>query len=388
MRCRSFEGDLALEVVTRRVANLETLCDSLNARSGEQLDVLKEVKPTEQRRLPEQHDLPHAVAFFLHDELGHLVAELERSGSLSVHLDLKEGELEEMQDLVGEELWDWLVRTDRIEAVVDLTYRQLTAAVVSDACHFLCESLLASGKGKLTVAYSLLRKPLKENLLLLEWLCGSPEDFLLRFHGESVDQYLLNRLPKEKRLEIIRGAAKLVDAPGIDAELLWLVRYEKHYPNSLETLWTKATHLVTSVRASATEPTNLNFVFSQQEALEDQWDHYYSVVPLLLWYFLAVAEEVASRFVEWDEKIRETQLFLRSLAFMRFATRPRATEGLQVDDKGIFAELAALAFACDECGDPVTIGEAGVDRFWLSAKVICDSCSREYSLWEIIGQDE
>ena len=352
------------------------------------MDTLKEVKPVEPRHLPDQYDLAHAVAFFFHDELSSLVVELERSDSLSVPLELREGEAEELDGLVGEKLWEWLVRTDREDVVIDLTYRQLTIAIVSDACHFLCESLLASGKGKLTVAYALLRKPFKENLLLLEWLCGLPEDFLLKFNGESVNPYELNRLPKEDRLEIIRAAVRAVDFQGIDEELLWSVRYAKEYPNSLETLWTKATHLVTSVQASATEPMNLNFVFSQQTALEDQWDHYYSTVPLLLWYFVGVAEHVASRFVEWDDKQRSTQLFLRNLAFMRFATQLDASEDLQVDSAALFADLEALSFECEECHNAVTIGEDGVDHLWLRAEVVCRTCGYEYNIWELLDRDD
>ena len=354
----------------------------------ERLDILKEVIPVEPRHLPDRHDLAHAVAFFFHDELSSLVVELERSDSLSVPFELREGETEELDGLEGEKLWEWLIRTGREDVVIDLTYRQLTIAVVSDACHFVCESLLASGKGKLSVAYALLRKPFKENLLLLEWLCGSPEDFLLKFNGESVDPYVLNRLPKEDRLGIIRAAARVVDLPGIDEELLWLVRYAKEYPNSLETLWTKATHLVTSVQASATEPTNLNFVFSQQTDLEDQWDHYYSIVPLLLRYFVDIAEHVASRFVAWDDKQRSIQLFLRNLAFMRFETQLDASEDFQVDPAALFADLEALSFECAECHNAVTVGEDGVDRLWLWEEMVCRTCGHEYSIWELMERDD
>ncbi len=349
------------------------------------MDIFKEVKPVELRRLPDRHDLAHAVAFFFHDELARLVVELERADSLSVSFQLREGELEELDGLVGDELFQWLVSTNRADVADELTYRELTVAVLSDACHFLCESLLASGKGKLAVAYALLRKPFKESLLLLEWLCGSQEEFLLRFSGKSVDTYVLNRLPKEERLEIIRAAARNVDLPGIDEKLLWLVRYSKEYHNSLETLWTKATHLVTSVKASATEPSNLNFVFSRESAIDDQWDHYYSIVPLILRYFVGVAEHVASRFVAWDDKHRSTQLFLRDLAFMRFATRPGGSENLNVDSDSLFTDLATMGFQCTECLDTVNIGGDGVDRLWLRSEVKCRNCGHEYSAWDFMG---
>lgn len=350
-------------------------------------DVLREVKPTEVRRLPERFDVAHAVAFFLHDQLARLVVDLEATGALSVRLDLDPEEAGEIAELEGEELWSWLRDAGREDVISDLTYRQLTAAVVSDASHFLCESLLASGKGKTQVAYALLRKPLKENLLLLEWLAGAPEEFLERFNGESVWPYLLNRLPKEERREIIRRAASQVDVPGVDEEFLWTLRYAKEYPNSLETLWTKATHLVTHVAASATEPGNLNFIFSTASAVEEQWEHYYRILPLALFYFVAVAEEVASRFVEWDEDVRPTQLMLRSLAFIRYAGSSYEYLQPKLRSAELFAELKELGFDCVDCSQSVSVENSGVDRFWLNAEMICGSCGRVYSIWDILKDD-
>ena len=108
--------------------------------------LLREVEPTKWRHLPHRFDLPHAVAFFFHDQLARLVVDLERTGALSVRFDLSEGERHEITNLKGEELWAWLETTGRRDVIDDLTYRQLTAAVVSDAAHFLCEALIASGK--------------------------------------------------------------------------------------------------------------------------------------------------------------------------------------------------------------------------------------------------
>lgn len=354
---------------------------------SDKANLLKQVKPTEQRHLPDRFDLPHAVAFFYHDQLAQLVVDLHALDAVSVRLDLNEGEADEMENLEGEELWQWLEGKGHHDVINDLTYRQLTAAVVADASAFLCESLIASGKGKTQVAYSLLRKPLKENLLLLEWLAGSPDDFLERFHGEDVSEYLLNRLNKKHRQEIIRKAAEIVDVPGADLELMWKVRYAKQYPNSLETLWTKATHLVTSVDAIATEPGNLNVVFSTASAVEEQWEHYYETVPLLLYYFVAVAEQVATRFVEWDPDFRPTQLVLRELAFLRYA---QSRKGPRLNDLSghVLDELNDVMLECGGCGEEVTVVSSGIDRFWLNAELVCPNCEERYSLWEILKASE
>ena len=346
--------------------------------------LLREVEPTKWRHLPHRFDLPHAVAFFFHDQLARLVVDLERTGALSVRFDLSEAERHEITNLRGEDLWAWLESTGRRDVINDLTYRQLTAAVVSDAAHFLCEALIASGKGKLSVAYSLLRKPLKESLLLLEWLCAGGDEFLARFHGESSSAYVLNRLSRDEQRDIVERAALLVDVPGVSAELLWVVRYGNQYPRSLETMWTKATHLVTSAHASETEPGNLNFVFSSPSAKEEQWEHFYGVVPLLLYYFVVVSEAVARRFVEWDEELRGTQLLLRDLALLRF-TQWRSPDGAAVSE--LVADLERISFPCTSCSGEVRVAQAEFDRFWLRAEIVCSGCGNSYSVWDIMSAD-
>ena len=39
-----------------------------------------------------------------------------------------------------------------------------------------------------------------------------------------------------------------------------------------------------------TEPGNVNFVFSTPSAIDEQWAYYYTVVPALTAYFVAVVE--------------------------------------------------------------------------------------------------
>lgn len=344
--------------------------------------VLSEVQPTEWRHLPPRFDLPHAVAFFFHDQLARLVVDLERTGALSVRFDLSEGERDQITALSGEALWSWLKATGRKDVIDDLTYRQLTAAVISDSAQFLCESLIASGKGKLSVAYSLLRKPLKESLLLLEWLCTDGEEFLRRFHGDSSSAYVLNRLTRTEQRAIVERAAQMVDVPGMTGELLWIIRYGNEYQNSLETLWTKATHLVTSARASETEPGNLNFVFLSPSAKTEQWEHYYGIVPLLLNYFVAVSEAVAGRFVEWEEDLRETQILLRNLSLLRF-TQWKAPKTEVASE--LVTELKQISLSCTACSADVRVAEAEVDRFWMRAEIVCSDCGTSMSVWELMS---
>jgi hypothetical protein len=354
------------------------------AKRGSVTPAVRDVKPFESRHLPPRFDVAHAVAFFFNDQLAALVRDLEASGALSMSIDLPEQErasLEAMED--GAPVFDWLITNGRLDIVNDLTYRQLTA-VVADACHFLSESLISSGKGKTTVAYSLLRKPLKESLLLLEWLSVEPDAFLAKFHGVTTDGYVLNRLSEPERRRVIDESVKRVNARGITSDLLWLIRFDKNYSNSLETLWTKATHLVTTVKASATEPGNLNFIFSGIDAKEDQWEHYYRIVPMVLYYFVEVAEHVASRFFSGVEQLRSPRSLLRALAMLRWAETVEVSDQIKGTIRDSLQDLEDLQFQCVSCGETASAPAADPDRFWLRSEMECRTCGRIYDLWDVL----
>jgi len=344
-------------------------------------ELLKDVHPKESRKIPQYYDLAHGVAFKFHDELAKIVVDLESTGSLWVNLDVSDEQKLQLESLEGEDLWSWLEEMGRTDVLIDMTYRQVSAAVISDAAYFIFESLSACARGKTAVAFSLLRKPLKENLLLLEWICGDPEDFLLNFHGESADDYILNRLPLDKRRKIVKDALAETALDFLDFDFIWGVRFDKSSPRNLETLWTKATHLVTSAKASATEPGNLNFVFSSEAAIHDQWEYYYQVVPLFLLYMLNVSERVVERFIGWDQRLRPTQLLVRQLAFVRYAEFYQGRDYLEE----MRSDFKELEFTCTSCGETVKCSESDLDLFWSKAEIRCTSCGIKISVWDILA---
>src|SRR5688500_1819630 len=96
---------------------------------------------------------------------------------------------------------------------------------------------------------------------------------------------------KERSLEIIAAAISKSSTPDwVPAEFIYDLRFNKHLPRGYEGLWSKASHLITDMKAYATEPGNLNFIFSDDEARLDQWRHFYGLTPLLLYHAVEVAE--------------------------------------------------------------------------------------------------
>jgi len=144
--------------------------------------------------------------------------------------------------------------------------------------------------------------------------------------------------------------------------------------------------LVTTVESLATEPGNLNFVFSTPSAIEEQWEYYYTIVPMLTAYLLAVAEAVASRFVEWDEEKRGFQQTLRTIAFLRSAQAISGNDSSKLDD--LLQSLEPKNLECPACGSHIELLGANVDRLWSQASVACAICGAVHDLWATLFPGE
>lgn len=158
-------------------------------------------------RLPRRHKFAHEFAFALHDWMvGHLLrGERERLFEVSV-TGLSADELAELERLQADAVIDWLERRGRHDAVDAVYMSRAFSGLLSDLLHFLYEALSCSRKGKLAVAFALLRKPLRENLTYLEWMLAEPDEFLAALKQGGPNALSLQRL--SVRAEAVHESAR------------------------------------------------------------------------------------------------------------------------------------------------------------------------------------
>lgn len=134
--------------------------------------------------LPEKYKFNHMYSFFLHDQLVDIIINGERKKKFNVKVKFDDRKLiNQFKNLKGEKLYKWLRKNGFEDELGMLIFKQIYVAVLSDFCHFIHTALKCSEKGKLSVTYSLLRKPLKDHLFILEWLLANPNDFLKKFNS-------------------------------------------------------------------------------------------------------------------------------------------------------------------------------------------------------------
>jgi len=255
--------------------------------------------------LPKKYEFSHEFALFLHDTLAQIVVEGERSGLNLTRVTLKsKKQAKQMDGLRGEELWQWLDDNGYKDVLFESAYREILMALLADFCQYIFEALRSSKKGKLSVAYTLLRKPFKDNLLMLEWMLVDPKEFLMKFFSQGSEHpFVIQKIAQDKKQSIIKAA---VDKTGMSnekrAEYIYSIRYDKKCDYGLEPVWQKAAHLVTSFKGMETEPLNFNFVYSDLDAKLTQWNLIYYQMPFLLHHTVDVVEELLGHLVEMPKE--------------------------------------------------------------------------------------
>ena len=254
-------------------------------------------------------------------------------------------------------------------------------ALTSDMLNFLYEALKCFEKRKFSVAFSLLRKPLKEHLLFLSWILADEDDFISRF--EFNNHVTLNNVSKERRLEIIRKAISKLHLKGaFDEETIWNYVYSKDHKNGFEVTWQRATHLITSHKPLLkTEDYSFNFIF------EDVFDDfYYEFLKHNLPYLFLYLSQIS--FAAFDQIYPISNKAINH----HILTTMGCYEALFLDGRGMhisrmFQKTLKDVLECVHCKNPFKIKKKNAPMFYLHEQFICEECGlvSEFPLYWLLA---
>lgn len=327
--------------------------------------------------LPQEFRFSHNFCFFLHDQLVATLKEGEEAKIFDAAL-ISNHELP--IGLEAEALFEWLSDNGHRSVILDMYYRQITAALLADMLHFVYESLRCSAKGKLTVAFALLRKPLKENLFYLEWLLADPAEMLSAFEDEKPSAKSIKLLSDLRKKEVIRLAAEKTSmGDWLDAEMIYDLRYNKRFSAGFEDLFQKANHLVTSFKALETEPANFNFVFSDDSAHLSQWNALYSYLPLLLLHAVEVIEALLQTFAKRQDGIDLTHI-RNAIGFAYWIdSGPHKHLGAEALNN-MRSALLSEELLCPSCSAQIFNSEESMITLYNENTVCCSKCGWSFEL--------
>jgi len=319
--------------------------------------------------IPLKHWKAHEFCFFLHDRLVQLLVEYESSGAHNLVTDAFQNVLDERGCEQGEiDILNFMKEHKLIEPYKHLISSHLVLALTSDMLHFLYEALNCFEKRKITVGFALLRKPLKENLLFLSWLLGNQDDFITRF--ESNNYQTLNNVRKGKQIEIFTEAIKkLATSDAFDADLIWNMIYSKNHESGFESIWQRATHLITSKgELLKTEDYSINFIFESPNN-DRFYETLYSNLPYLLMFTTQVTLECFSLILKVNDKTFSHLVISTMGCYEALFLKGRSQPVARMLNKALKPFLK-----CIHCEAPLRIDRNSGPTMYLAEQMRCKKC--------------
>ena len=339
------------------------------------------IEKTEDTLLPKKYHTLNNLCAIIYDQLTEIFIDKN-------YIPLNEGhefELDRKKHLLIDELkenkihiLDWLKANNLNEDLTIVLTKHITMSIVSDFVNFIYESLSCAKRGKMTVAYALLRKPLTDELLILEQLLHDPHEFIQRFfHSGNPTNYDPSH-PNIDKKKIIKNALTKVKPNLIFTEdFIYELRYDKASPNGINSISNHALHIVTRDKHYKTEEQNLNFIFSTGDDIEDYWDHYYFFVPYLLLYSATIVDSLVFYYLKdsANEDLRVIKSFRRIVGLVLWTERTK--QDMKKANKKMFNAFSlAIKPNCLKCKKKATFTKSDFEFFFESEVLLCPFCKQ------------
>ena len=325
--------------------------------------------------IPETYRLKHEFCFFSHDQCVHALKEYEEAEAHFVTVNFKRTTDADRYAKIDN-------GDDFIEALQNLGYdieakkiilNTITMAMISDCLHHVYEALRCIEKRKTIVALNLLRKPLKDSLIYLTWMCGDPDEFYAEFmKGDPHD--LSHTKLGNVRKDIFSGAIRELNIGHIfDAELLIDMIFNRENPHGLEGYFQHAVHLVTiRYDVTRTSPQNFNFIF-KNPLDDDIHDVIYGCLPYVICFLSHVVIDLFDKMNSMDAGAKEA-FRIRSLLGIYLVEEFGCSHPIR-----ILRNAFEKRVSCPNCCSGLKITHYNAAKILLTETYRCTNCQRNHA---------
>lgn len=219
-------------------------------------------------------------------------------------------------------------------------YKHMFFSLVADYNIYVSDAIDCATKYHFGTAFSLLRKPFKDDLLLLEMLYTKGHKFVSEFLNRPVREFAIDVIAKDqKKLKsILRKSCKKLNF--FTGKRLYDLRYSKQSKESLEKIWNKASHIITTHSQYATENGNLNIIFATDDIVEENLVYFFKVCCSIQLYLVQLLFDFLK-----EENLISEKIFNKNMNNLFFAFSCALEEKIpkEITEK--------LTIKCNYCGN-------------------------------------
>lgn len=335
------------------------------------------IKKSEKINLPKRYRKVNNICALIYDQLTEIY-KLENYSNLSETEIIRPKHEKFKDEFESGELHalDWLKENEGTSELTEVITKHLVMSITSDFINFIYESLRCAKNGKMTVAYALLRKPLTDELLILEQLLIDNQDFINRFFMDGkIKGYDPSSRNIDKQVIIEKSVKKLFLNPIFQSDYIYELRYDKSCDFGMNGITNQALHIVTNDFHYRTDEQNLNFVFSNEDDFKRYREHYYTFVPYLLTYAVSVIDGIIFNFLKDsdNQNLRFVKALKRLTGFMLLNKHTGAVNKKELEK--IFKIIGeGMPKKCESCGYQNSIDYNDFKLFFETEVFICQKC--------------
>lgn len=341
--------------------------------------------------LPSKYRKRHQFMLYLYDILVDILVKADKYQLSNLSFEFTN----KVDDKI--DLFDELERQRDVEISEIVFIPHIFFSILRDLNYYLFESLSCIERGKVTVAFSLARKPFQDNLFYLSWMLVRPHEFIEKVQYGSPKEYDVSDLKSKKEMvinlfskvkELVQSEDNLLDYSKelINPELLYGIVYNRKSENSLTSAFDRSIHLVTRNKNFPTEKRNLNFVFADEKIWNDFWNLYYEKVPYILLYLVEVATAIFEKYLDIDIEIAELNRCIRSLKIILALSGEENKELESIFD--FIFNSDNFSMTCEECGRLYKFNSILVREIKEDYLYTCQNCGFVERLGQYFVSDE
>jgi hypothetical protein len=338
--------------------------------------------------LPREYWEKQDYLLYAYDVIGDMLRQADRKKLTGITFDLTNDE--QVQSFSkAEDMFEWMDTNGLHDSSLKLFESHVFFSLLKDFCYYVFESISCAERGKVTVAYTLLRKPIRDNLLYLEWLLSDKEEFYNKFLYGNVSDFDLSNykvFTKDRISEIVKSASqKSYMGKAINTNnLVYRFRFNNSEDIGLQRIWNQSMHLVTTSPNYTTDAGNLNFIFADQQIWKDYWNYYYTVMPQIMAYVIEICEALFLNVTSSDD----FELLLnRTIRFAKYAKVQGEIEGIDSFTDYLKQSIALLGencvvatMKCEHCSEEIEISHEIVMQMIDDWNIICPHCKQSHNI--------
>lgn len=291
-----------------------------------------------------------------------LVKRANRSDWNSVKIKFKENDKNDLKKYDVE----YLRLNGYRKEINKMYYQHMFFSILSDYLDYTYEANTAASKMKISIAYSLLRRPLKDNLYFLEILENKGIEFMDDFLERPIEEFSIDKIYSEEKRNVINNVAKEVFSEAY-GEFLYNVRYSKKEEIGLERIWNKTQHIITNCKYYKTEDGNLNMIFNDDKNIKDFVTYFYNIMPTICTYVLKLTLKILQNLGLINEIEYEINNIIITNRYLKFS---KVGENIKLDK---FLDETFLI--CPRCYKE--INDKDILNRW---HLICPYCKKRINL--------